>query len=165
MHVNRDYVRRGPVDAKKFFKVVDVTKDVSGLSRKIEPQMVDMFSTIRSKQEPIIQIGPHCSAPYICPLQDKCWAFLPADSVFNLYYGGKKCWRLFQEGIVRLPDIPDSVDLTDRQAIQRKAAVTGQPHIDRKALGAFLKRLRYEKPFPVRPRTLDLIPRFGRCWS
>ena len=165
MHVNRDYVRRGTVDAKKFFKVVDVTKDVSGLSRKIEPQMVDMFSTIRSKQEPIIQIGPHCSAPYICPLQDKCWAFLPADSVFNLYCGGKKCWRLFQEGIVRLPDIPDSVDLTDRQAIQRKAAVTGQPHIDRKALGAFLKRLRYEKPFPVRPRTLDLIPRFGRCWS
>jgi hypothetical protein len=143
MHVNRDYVRRGPVDPKKFFKVEDVTKDVSGLSREIEPQLEDMFSTIRRKQEPDIKIGPHCSDPYACPLQKACWAFLPADSVFNLYYGGKKCWRLLQEGVVNLKDIPDHVDLTDRQAIQRKVALTGQPHIDRKALASFLKRLRY----------------------
>ena len=102
-----------------------------------------MFSTIRRKQEPDIKIGPHCSDPYACPLQDKCWAFLPPDSVFNLYYGGKKCWRLLQEGVVNLKDIPDHVDLTDRQAIQRKVALTGQPHIDRKALASFLKRLKY----------------------
>lgn len=68
MHVNRDYVRHGPVDAKKFFKVVDVTKDVSGLSRDIEPQLEEMFRTIRRRLEPVIQIGPHCSAPYTCPL-------------------------------------------------------------------------------------------------
>ena len=81
--------------------------------------------------------------PYPCPLQDKCWAFLPADSVFNLYYGGKKCWHLLGEGIQRLRDIPDHVDLTDRQAIQRKVALTGQPHIDRNALASFLKRLKH----------------------
>jgi hypothetical protein len=143
MHVNRDYVRRGPVGPKKFFKLVDVTKDVSGLSRDIEPQLEDMFRTIRRKQEPAIQISPHCSDPYPCPLQDKCWAFLPADSVFNLYYGGKKCWRLFGEGIIRLTDIAGHVELTDRQAIQRKVALTGQSHIDRKALASFLKRLKY----------------------
>jgi len=143
MHVNRDYVRRGPVDPKKFFKLVDVTRDVSGLTREIEPQLEDMFSTIRRKQEPDIKIGPHCSDPYDCPLQEKCWAFLPADSVFNLYYGGKKCWRLFGEGIIRLTDIAGHVELTDRQAIQRKVALTGQSHIDRKALASFLKRLKY----------------------
>ena len=119
MHVNRDYVRRGPVDPKEFFKVKDVTKDVSGLSREIEPQLEDMFSTIRRTQEPEIKIGPHCSDPYACPLTDKCWSFLPPDSVFDLYYGGKKCWRLLQDGVVNLKDIPESVDLTDRQAIQR----------------------------------------------
>ena len=143
MHVNREYVRRGPIDPKKFFKLVDVTKDVSGLSREIEPQLEDMFRAIRRKQEPDIKIGPHCSDPYPCPLQEKCWSFLPPDSVFNLYYGGKKCWRLLGDGIIRLSDIPDHVDLTDRQAIQRKVALTGQPHIDRKALVSFLKRLKY----------------------
>jgi hypothetical protein len=143
MHIDRDYVRRGPVDPKKFFKVVDVTKDVSGLTREIEPQLEEMFSTIRRKQEPDIQIGPHCSDPYPCPLQDRCWSFLPASSVFDLYYGGRKCWRLLQDGVVNLKDIPESVDLTDRQAIQRKVAITGQPHVDRKALATFLKRLKH----------------------
>ncbi|HEV7924106.1 MAG TPA: DUF2779 domain-containing protein [Verrucomicrobiae bacterium] len=143
MHVDRDYVRHGPVEPKKFFKVVDVTKEVSGLSREIGPQLEDMFSAIRRKQEPEIKIGPHCSDPYPCPLRDKCWAFLPPDNVFNLYYGGKKCWRLFGDGIIRLTDIPDRIDLTDRQTIQRTVALTGQPHIDRKALASFLKSLKY----------------------
>ena len=143
MHVSHDYVRRGPIDPKKFFKLVDVTKDVSGLSREIEPQLEDMFRAIRRKQEPDIKIGPHCSDPYLCPLQGKCSAFLPAGSVFDLYYGGKKCWRLLGEGIQRLKDIPDGVDLTDRQAIQRRVALTGKPHVDCKALASFLKRLKY----------------------
>jgi hypothetical protein len=143
MYVNREYVRRGPVVPKKLFKVVDVTKDVSGLSRDIGPQLEDMFLAIRRKQEPDIQIGPHCSDPYPCPLKDKCWAFLPPDSVFNLYYGGKKCWHLLGDGILCLKDIPDTVDLTDRQTIQRTVALTGQPHIDRKALASFLKCLKY----------------------
>ena len=147
MHVNRDYVRRGQVDPKKFFKVVDVTQDVAALSREIEPRLEDMFSVIRRKQEPDIQIGPHCSDPYPCPLQDKCWAFLPADSVFNLYYGGKKSWRLFGDGIFSLRDIPDRIDLTDRQTIQRQTARTGQPHIDRPALASFLQRLKYPVSF------------------
>jgi hypothetical protein len=142
MHVDRDYVRHGEVDPKKFFKVVDVTKKVSGLSREIEPQLEEMFTVIRRKQEPDIKIGPHCSNPHPCPLQDKCWAFLPPASVFDLYYGGKKCWRLFQDGVFNVKDIPEGVDLTYRQAIQRKVALTGQPHIDRKALASFLKRLK-----------------------
>jgi hypothetical protein len=143
MCVNREYVRRGTIDPKKFFNLVDVTKEVSGLSREIKPQLEDMFNTIRRKQEPEIKIGPYCSNPHPCPLQDKCWSFLPAGNLFDLYYGGKKCWRLFQGGIVSLKDIPESVDLTERQMIQRKVALTGQPHIDRKALASFLKRLKY----------------------
>jgi len=143
MHVNRDYVRRGPIDPKKFFKLVDVTRKVSAISKEIEPQLDEMFSVIRLKQEPDIKIGPHCSDPYPCPLMGKCWSFLPADSVFELYYGGKKCWRLLQDGVVNLKDIPHGVDLTERQTIQREVANSGKPHIDRKALARFLKRLKY----------------------
>ena len=143
MCVNREYVRHDAVDPKKFFKLVDVTEEVSALSREIEPQLEDMFSTIQRKQEPEIKISQRCSNPYPCPLQDKCWSFLPTGNVFDLYYGGKKCWRLLQAGVVSLKDIPETADLTERQTIQRKVALTGQPHIDRKALASFLKRLKY----------------------
>ena len=143
LHVNRHYVRRGPVDPKKLFKQEDVTKDVSVLTGDILAQLGELFSTIHRKQEPEIQIGPHCSDPHPCPLQERCWAFLPAGSVFDLYYGGKKCWRLLDDGITQLKDIPDDVKLTDRQSIQRTVARTGQPHIKGKALARFLKRLQY----------------------
>jgi hypothetical protein len=36
MHVNRDYVRRGTIDPKKFFKRVNVTKRVSAMSKDVE---------------------------------------------------------------------------------------------------------------------------------
>lgn len=143
MHVDRDYVRRGAIDPKKFFKLVDVTNEVSGLSHDIESQLDDMFSVIRRNQEPDIKIGPYCSDPYPCPLQDKCWSFLGPGTVFDLYYGGKKCWRLHRDGVVNLKDIPDSVSLTERQTIQRNVALTGQPYVDRKLLAQFLRRLKY----------------------
>lgn len=142
MHVDRDYVRRGAVNPKTFFKQVDVTEEVAKISRNIGTQLEEMLRTIRQKEEPDIKIGPHCSVPYPCPLQSKCWAFLPTDNVFNLYYGGKKCWRLFDDGIISVGEIPEDVDLTDRQKIQRKVALSNKPHIDRKALSKFLKRLR-----------------------
>jgi hypothetical protein len=143
MHVNSEYVRHGAIDPKQFFKLVDVTKEVSGLSREIEPLMEDMFGVIRRKQSPDIQIGQHCSDPYSCPLHDKCWAFLPEQNVTTLYRAGKKAFKLLADGIVALKDIPDTCRLTANQKIQRRAALTGQPHVDLKALAAFLSQLQY----------------------
>ncbi len=127
LHVDRSYVRQGPIDAGALFKVVDVTKDISAMSQKIGPQLEEMLGVIRCQQEPDVQIGPHCNDPYSCPLQDKCWAFLPEQNVTTLYRGGKKIWRLFEAGIFRLAEIPDDFRLTINQNIQRQAAISGEP--------------------------------------
>jgi len=143
MHVNRDFVRHGPVDPHKFFRQVDVTAQVSGLSRRTEDYLDEMFGVIRRPDHPAIKIGAHCNTPYPCPLKEYCWSFLPEGSVMDLYRGGRKQWRLRDEGILALRDIPDGIDLTDRQAIQRSVAHSGQPYVDQKALAGFLKRLRF----------------------
>jgi hypothetical protein len=160
MHVNGDYVRCGAINPKKFFKRVNVTRKVSALSKNIEAQLKEMFATIQLREHPEIKIGTHCNNPYPCALQDKCWAFLSDHSVFDLYYGGKKSWRLLCEGIIRLKDIPDDVGLTDRQAIQRTVALTGQPHINRKALTRFLKRLKYPVSYLDFETIFTAIPLF-----
>ena len=77
------------------------------------------------------------------PVAEQVLELLPTQNVFDLYYAGKKSWRLFGDGILRLIEIPDSVELTDRQTIQRKVALTGQPHINQKALARFLKKFKY----------------------
>jgi len=142
-HINRDFVRRGPIDPKRFFTLEDVTKPVSAMTRDIEDQIDAMQRVIGLKSHPDIKIGPHCDNPYTCPLHDQCWSFLPEASVFTLYRGGAKCFSLLQQGIQRLADIPATVTLTDNQAIQRAALLAGQPHIDRPALTAFLSQLEY----------------------
>lgn len=142
-HINGEFVRHGPIDPQKFFTLEDVTKPVSNMARDIEDQIEAMQRVIRAKAHPEIQIGPHCSNPYNCPLQNRCWSFLPEASVFTLYRGGTKGFALLKQGIQKLADIPADITLSDNQAIQRAVLLAGRPHIDRPALAAFLGQLEY----------------------
>ncbi len=142
-HINGEFVRRGEINPQKFFTLEDVTKPVSALSRDIEEQIEAMQRVIRAKAHPEIQIGPHCSNPYSCPLQNRCWSFLPEASVFTLYRGGAKGFALLKQGIQKLADIPTDVTLTDNQSIQRAVLLAGQPHVDRPALAAFLGQIEH----------------------
>lgn len=142
-HINGEFVRRGEINPQKFFTLEDVTKPVSAMTRDIEEKIEAMQRVIRAKAHPEIQIGPHCSNPYSCPLQNRCWSFLPEASVFTLYRGGAKGFALLQQGIKKLADIPADITLSDNQAIQRAVLLSGRPHIDRPALAAFLGQLEY----------------------
>ncbi|HPY31138.1 MAG TPA: DUF2779 domain-containing protein [Verrucomicrobiota bacterium] len=146
-HINGEFVRRGPIDPRKFFTLEDVTQPVSIWSRDIEDQIDAMQRVIGARSHPDIPIGPHCGNPYPCPLHDHCWSFLPEASVFTLYRGGAKGFTLLKQGIQKLADIPAAVSLTNTQAIQRAALLAGQPHIDRPALAAFLGQLEYPVSF------------------
>lgn len=142
-HINPAFVKNGVIDPHRFFILEDVTSQVSALSRSIEPKLDEMFGTIRLRQCPEIRIGPHCDDPYPCPLHDHCWGFLPESNVTTLYRGGAKGFKLLAKGITKLTDVPDDFPLTGNQEIQRRAAITGQPHIDRLAIRAFLTQLQY----------------------
>ena len=142
-HINSDFVKNGAIDARKFFVLEDVTVQVSVLSRSIEPKLDEIFGTIRHRVCPEIQIGRHCDDPYTCPLHDHCWSFLPESNVMTLYRGGAKRFKLLSKGITNLTGIPDDFPLTDNQEIQRRTAKTGQPHVDKLAIKAFLKQLKF----------------------
>jgi hypothetical protein len=138
MHINGGYVRSGPVNPKQFFTLIDLTDQAANVAQTVEDSLDDMASVIRQKQEPDIKIGPHCSDPYDCPLQDKCWAFLPEQNVTTLYRAGQKAFKLLEDGVLAIKDIPADYRLTDNQQIQHDAVLTGKPYIDRPAITAFL---------------------------
>jgi hypothetical protein len=142
-HINSGFVRNGAIDPHKLFVLEDVTGQVSAMSRDVEARLDDMFSTIRLRRHSDIAIGAHCDDPYPCPLHDLCWGHLPQSDVTTLYRGGKKGLRLLQDGIAALKDIPDDFKLTDNQEIQLQAARTGQPHVDKRAIARFLKRIKF----------------------
>jgi hypothetical protein len=147
MHINGDFVRNGPVNPKQFFTLVDLTNQVANLSPTVEDSLDDMTKVIRLPQSPEVQIGVHCDDPYPCPLHDMCWKFLPEQNVTTLYRAGKKAFKLLDDGVVAIEDIPVTSRLTANQEIQRRAIMTGEPHIDRPAIVAFLIQLQYPLSF------------------
>jgi hypothetical protein len=116
---------------------------VANLAQTVEDSLDDMLSVIRRQQSPEVKIGPHCSDPYPCPLQGKCWSFLPEQNVTTLYRAGQKAFKLLADDVLALKDIPAGYRLTANQTIQREAAITGEAQIDRPALASFLSQLIY----------------------
>ena len=144
MYINNQYVRKGKIEPKKLFATEDVTKQCDELIPEIEQNIADMLGVINKKGTPQVKVGPHCSSPYSCPLEDICWGFLPAkDDVFCLYSGKKKAYELMEQGILRITDIKGSVSLSYKQSIQVACHKNGTPHVDKKAIRDFLEALQY----------------------
>jgi hypothetical protein len=147
-HINNEFVRHGEIDPKQFFTLRDVTAEVAVISRDIEDQAGQMGKIIRAAKCPEIEIGKQCDSPYTCPLHENCWSFLPPQNVLDLYDDKKgRGWDLLKRGVLRIADIPDDYPLSTKQEVQRTAAITGKPHIQRTQIQTFQKNLEYPLHF------------------
>jgi len=146
--VNNDYVKEGEIDAERFFDHHDVSAEVREILGFITAQVRTMETVIASAECPKVPIGKQCSSPFDCPLKDHCWSFLPPRNVLELYCDTKgRGFDLVSRGILRLADIPADYTLSERQTIQRKVAISGQPHVSRIKLERFLAELKYPLHF------------------
>ncbi|MBA7477583.1 hypothetical protein ES707_12994 [subsurface metagenome] len=140
--INNHYVRDGEIDPKGLFNIHDVTVQVEEASVGIQDRIDGILEVVGQETCPEMIIGPHCRDPYECPLTD-CWDSLPENNVFTLYYGGKKSFEMYNNGIVTIDEIPDDYKLSDKQRIQQACVSSGEPYIDREAIYGFLSSLEY----------------------
>jgi hypothetical protein len=160
MHVNSSYVRLGTIDPAAFFSKIDVTAEVAKLLPNVRSKAQNMMQVLDSQKCPDIPISPHCDDPYECALKPVCWSFLPQPNVFDLRYGGKKSWDLFDRGVLRIEEIPEDFTLTANQSRQIKAHRDQKPHIDRQVIRTFLKALQYPLHFLDFETIAPAIPLF-----
>ena len=144
LHINNEYVRKGEVESKKLFTKTEVTNEVGDLLRSVPVNLRTMQDVIRQKNFPEIEIGPHCSDPYGCPLQELCWKFLPENNPLTLYYFNKaKAFELIHNGQLDIQKLPPSANLGDKQRIQIDAQRSRKPHVDKEGIRKFLERIEY----------------------
>jgi len=144
LHINNEYARKGEVEPKKLFTKTDVTNEVDDLLRSVPSNLRIMQEVIRQKKSPEIEIGPHCSDPYGCPLQEFCWKFLPEDNPLTLYYFKKeKAFELIHEGHLDILNLPPTVSLGDKQQIQVEALRSRKPHVDKEGIRDFMGQIEY----------------------
>ncbi|RLC60264.1 MAG: DUF2779 domain-containing protein, partial [Chloroflexi bacterium] len=140
--INNQYVRNGEVNPEELFTIQDISDEVEVISEGMRDRVAEMLSVISSTRCPEVDIGPHCSDPYPCALTE-CWEGLPEHHVFTLYYGGKKTYELYQNGILEISQIPAGYNLNGKQHIQCQCVASGQPYTDREAIKEFLTSLEY----------------------
>jgi hypothetical protein len=146
-HLNRDYVRQGPLDIQALFVLKDETSPVNTMVKGLPPQVQYHEQIAALEREPVFDIGPHCDKPYECPFKSHCWKDVPERSVFNL--GGRTpfVWDLYKKGTKRLADIPDTMRLSAHQRKQIEAERTGETYWKIPAIQAFLDSLEYPLSF------------------
>ena len=141
MHINNEYVKNGEIEPEKLLVSEDVTSGVEEASNGIKERIELMLNVVERKTSPSVKDERCCKGPGHCEID--CWHFLPDNSVFHLHRVGEKAFELFETGVLNIKDIPETYELTEKQAIQRACEKTGKPHIEKENIKKFLAKLKY----------------------
>ncbi len=141
MHLDNTYVRQGEIEPLELFHQQDITREAHDLV-PIIPGLFDRQRHLIAGADPGTAIGPHCKAPYTCPLMPVCWANLPRHHVTGLYYAGKNAFSWMTHGWHTIDQVPAN-QLSPVQLVQQAAIVSGHEHFDKDAVRQWLDKLTY----------------------
>ena len=162
-HVNRGYIFDGQnIDAKRFFRIRNLTHRVERLQPKLTFQLRSEFTVLGMPKAPDVKPGKQCTDPVTCEFYDRCNIPRPNDHIGYLpRLHASAAEELEEMGVESIRDIPDEFELTD---IQRRAATcvqTGEPWYDIDGLKAALAGLRYPLFFMDFETVNPAVPRFA----
>ena len=145
IYVNGEFLRRGPIDPKKFLKIVDVTRAVEALIKKVGLDIEMAHKILENKNEPEVKILKQCHSPYDCEFSDHCRKHLPKDSIYGIAGGlsTEKLEMLLDQGILEIKDIPEGI-VTNKSGLGYINAVKSKKvFIDSLAIKEELSSLEY----------------------
>lgn len=166
--LNSDYVRRGALDLKKLFVVVDFDEFIAGEYLLVPGRVARAKEVLQLTSEPEKELGRQCSKPYECAF----WAYckkqkrLPEPSVFDVYGGStksKKDGRFFIDkklehyyaGRVSFDDLKNQ-----KLGHVQRLHIEGKEFLDKEGIRAFLDTLSYPMYFLDFETMMYAIPQF-----
>lgn len=144
-HLNREFVKNGPIDPKELV----IIEDISDLVNEMEPEVLAdipiAFKVLKETEEPQVRIVNQCfKNPYDCPFSDYCWKNVPEYSIYELSgANAAKLVELLDMGIVKIKDVPEGMFTKKKSLYQIKAVKTGKPVMEKEELRESLKGLEY----------------------
>ena len=141
IYLNKEYIRNGKIVPQEIFKQEEVTDKVNQTDN-IKENINEFIDVINKDLPPDISICKNCNKPYECALKKECWDTLPENNVLQLT-NWRVYWKLFDDGIVEIKDIPEDTRLTEKDKIIVKAANTHETIIAEEEIKNFLDSLNY----------------------
>ena len=141
IHLNKDFKKKGEINPKELCKVDDLTEEVNNI-KGIEGAIRELKNTLMKIESPKVSIGKHCNKPYDCPLKPICWDYLPENNIF-LLTNWRVYWKLFEEGILDLKDIPKNTKISDVDSVIIESTLKNKIYNSKEHIKHFLKSLNY----------------------
>ena len=138
MHINTAYIKDGAINPNELFTLADITNQVIENQVWVEENLENLKNILSVQKEPVVEIGKHCSSPFDCEYKHHCWKHIPEQSVFSLYSPRGLDWKLYDQGIFKIIDIPETVSLNHRQNLQVNGQKIAHSHIDKTNISEFL---------------------------
>ena len=122
IHLDKKYVRQGPLNPKTLYTKVSVKQEVLQMQPTVAENIREFKEILRQPIAPQKDIGMHCSQPHVCEFHNPCWDHIPPVSVFNLTkLNTSKKFGLYSQGIIELHQLPSGYALTHTQELQVKS--------------------------------------------
>ena len=141
LFLNKEFVKHGEINPEEIVSKEDVTEQVE-LIDDIETNISKYFEVMQQQEAPEINISKKCNNPYECPLKKECWGTLPEDNVLHLT-NWRQYWKIFEEGIFDLNDLPEDIELKPKDEVIRRAAVEKKVQISKEHLTHFMNTLKF----------------------
>jgi len=139
MHINNRYVKSGEVLPAGLFHLEDITQEVLANQPLVQQKQAALIEMLDKGVEPQRGIGKHCSNPFDCDYSHHCRLHLPENNVFELFNARGKEWKLYEQGILLLQEVPDDFPLEHRQVLQVRGIKYNEQYLDRSSIDAFLR--------------------------
>ncbi|MEY3370579.1 MAG: hypothetical protein RLZZ361_1249 [Cyanobacteriota bacterium] len=162
ININNEYIYNGlELNLKELFKIENFTHQLFTRAKHV-PNLVTKMQSALAGNEPDIEIGSHCDKPYECDFKGYCWSHIPEVSVFSLSNARGKDWDLYNQGYIKLEDIPltKSVlsQISNKHIQQIESYVQNKTHINQEAIAKELAKLKFPIAFLDFETYQDAIP-------
>jgi len=140
--LNKEYVKNGKINPKELISEEDVTEKVN-LVVDVEKNAKRFLDIINQDKPPKPIVTRTCNKPYPCQLKEECCLrTLPESNVLQLT-NWRVYWKLLEEGIEDIKDIPLGTKLTAKDEIIIEAIEKNKPIISKEHIKHFLSSLKY----------------------
>ena len=131
IHINTRYTRGvGPIDWRLFFSRADLTAVARERQASVAALVAEMQRTLLLPDAPTIAPSSHCGTPYGCEFWDHCTRDKPEDWIYRLpRVRTARKEALMAEGVERIADIPDDVELGAIPDRIRDVVRSGRPFV------------------------------------
>jgi len=143
--LNNEYIRAGELNINSLFKLENVSDKISKYQEGIE-ERISIFQKVINSLLPIeCNLCKNCLGGMFsseCSLADECMKFLPMHNIFDLY-NSRKRFELYEQGIVDLSKIPESIKLNENQTVQVHAIKHNKVIINKDNIKQFLSKFKF----------------------